>query len=87
MVEQATRQMERLIASWPPPPDSPGVSPPKPGHIVVDAIRVEMTKAHSKLDPAKVLKKEKQLVYVFSCLLYTSPSPRDATLSRMPSSA
>ena len=66
MVEQATRQMERLIASWPPPPDSPGLTPPKPGHIVVDAIRVEMTKAHSKLDPAKVLKKEKQLVYVFS---------------------
>ena len=25
--------------------------------------------------------------YVYSCLLYTSPSPRDATLSRMPSSA
>ena len=24
---------------------------------------------------------------VMSCLLYTSPSPRDATLSRMPSSA
>ena len=24
---------------------------------------------------------------VFTCLLYTSPSPRDATLSRMPSSA
>ena len=23
----------------------------------------------------------------FDCLLYTSPSPRDATLSRMPSSA
>ena len=26
-------------------------------------------------------------LYVRSCLLYTSPSPRDATLSRMPSSA
>ena len=26
-------------------------------------------------------------VQVFDCLLYTSPSPRDATLSRMPSSA
>ena len=26
-------------------------------------------------------------VYLLSCLLYTSPSPRDATLSRMPSSA
>ena len=27
------------------------------------------------------------LGYFWSCLLYTSPSPRDATLSRMPSSA
>ena len=27
------------------------------------------------------------LVCLYSCLLYTSPSPRDATLSRMPSSA
>ena len=26
-------------------------------------------------------------MYVYICLLYTSPSPRDATLSRMPSSA
>ena len=26
-------------------------------------------------------------VTLYSCLLYTSPSPRDATLSRMPSSA
>ena len=26
-------------------------------------------------------------LYVYTCLLYTSPSPRDATLSRMPSSA
>ena len=28
-----------------------------------------------------------EIVEVTSCLLYTSPSPRDATLSRMPSSA
>ena len=27
------------------------------------------------------------LLRVLNCLLYTSPSPRDATLSRMPSSA
>ena len=33
-------------------------------------------------DPA-VLK----MIHLYSCLLYTSPSPRDATLSRMPSSA
>ena len=30
---------------------------------------------------------EKRTKQVPSCLLYTSPSPRDATLSRMPSSA
>ena len=29
----------------------------------------------------------KERDYFKSCLLYTSPSPRDATLSRMPSSA
>ena len=28
-----------------------------------------------------------RLVLLWDCLLYTSPSPRDATLSRMPSSA
>ena len=32
-------------------------------------------------------KLEAELVQVIGCLLYTSPSPRDATLSRMPSSA
>ena len=26
-------------------------------------------------------------IHLYACLLYTSPSPRDATLSRMPSSA
>ena len=31
--------------------------------------------------------KEIQLYFNITCLLYTSPSPRDATLSRMPSSA
>ena len=31
--------------------------------------------------------KDKFIVMDDTCLLYTSPSPRDATLSRMPSSA
>ena len=30
---------------------------------------------------------KKEINYLFSCLLYTSPSPRDRLLSRMPSSA
>ena len=29
----------------------------------------------------------KKIISTYDCLLYTSPSPRDATLSRMPSSA
>ena len=31
--------------------------------------------------------KNKKIIEVSSCLLYTSPSPRDWTISRMPSSA
>ena len=30
---------------------------------------------------------ERNKLHILTCLLYTSPSPRDATLSRMPSSA
>ena len=37
----------------------------------------------SDIDEDKVL----AIARTLSCLLYTSPSPRDATLSRMPSSA
>ena len=35
----------------------------------------------------KLLAKKVYEVVINLCLLYTSPSPRDATLSRMPSSA
>ena len=42
-------------------------------HEMVQIIADEMKKANVGVD--------------ISCLLYTSPSPRDATLSRMPSSA
>ena len=31
--------------------------------------------------------RSQRYIKIFACLLYTSPSPRDATLSRMPSSA
>ena len=32
-------------------------------------------------------KEIRDILIALNCLLYTSPSPRDATLSRMPSSA
>ena len=39
------------------------------------------------LSNATVLKKGNTYSFNIACLVYTSPSPRDATLSRMPSSA
>ena len=49
----------------------------------------------SSLDAAKTIvsnyptgkKQSAVMALLYICLLYTSPSPRDATLSRMPSSA
>ena len=41
----------------------------------------EIAKKKGMLNSSQGLEK------LLSCLLYTSPSPRDATLSRMPSSA
>ena len=51
--------------------------------IIDDALSGERLEALDN-DLSPFLKKE---VYGRDCLLYTSPSPRDATLSRMPSSA
>ena len=45
-------------------------------------VTVHTSKIGSMQPDVKVLNRT-----VNSCLLYTSPSPRDATLSRMPSSA
>ena len=36
-----------------------------------------------KYDPSKIIEHNQRII----CLLYTSPSPRDGLLSRMPSSA
>ena len=44
--------------------------------------------AHAKmLGKTKVLSSSEALQIIKGCLLYTSPSPRDLKLSRMPSSA
>ena len=48
-----------------------------PSHLVVSPGPCTPTEAGISLDA----------IEHFACLLYTSPSPRDATLSRMPSSA
>ena len=44
-------------------------------------------KFQSDLRAIELFQRSDQWSFFKSCLLYTSPSPRDATLSRMPSSA
>ena len=58
-------------------------------HALVDELR-KRTSEKDILDFEEKFnaKNEKNLhVYICSCLLYTSPSPRDISGSRMPSSA
>ena len=43
--------------------------------------------AHEIRKALKEFKNTGKFIYAYSCLLYTSPSPRDRTRSRMPSSA
>ena len=53
-------------------------------NIVIQEVEERNYSTFTKLQDGEVVLN----VEVFgSCLLYTSPSPRDATLSRMPSSA
>ena len=52
--------------------------------------RRDIQESHNKensIEPQGIKKKIGDIMEGASCLLYTSPSPRDATLSRMPSSA
>ena len=54
----------------------------KPGKVLPVVISVYKDKSFDF-----VIKTPPAAVQLLDCLLYTSPSPRDATLSRMPSSA
>ena len=53
------------------------------GGVIMDVVTPEQAKIAEDAGACSVMALER----VPSCLLYTSPSPRDATLSRMPSSA
>ena len=62
-----------------------------PTHAMISAkalINAELVGAHSHgLSRLKMYCDRIDKKVINPCLLYTSPSPRDATLSRMPSSA
>ena len=55
-------------------------------YVLADSVEHAITELAS--DPeAKLLAGGHSLIPIMNCLLYTSPSPRDRTRSRMPSSA
>ena len=55
------------------------------GYACDEGVRRNNGRVGAKVGPAAIRERLGKLSY--HCLLYTSPSPRDATLSRMPSSA
>ena len=56
----------------------------------VEVVELPANRDHQWPERCNTINSDEQLLskdLVLDCLLYTSPSPRDATLSRMPSSA
>ena len=59
-------------------------------HVVVvsNAIKEDNVEVHAAKEKSiPVIPRAEMLAELMSCLLYTSPSPRDLSTSRMPSSA
>ena len=63
----------------------------EPGDSTYNAVLASINAGYRHIDTARAYDNESDVGRAVNdagvCLLYTSPSPRDATLSRMPSSA
>ena len=70
--------ISNILKMWPHDFGMEGVQAYKTSGTPVDCV---------KLAIYKILDRKPDILLSGICLLYTSPSPRDATLSRMPSSA
>ena len=57
------------------------------GAVDIEADDIEADEDDLLIDGLSQAEQEEEEARLARCLLYTSPSPRDATLSRMPSSA
>ena len=78
-IYQAVSEQDNIISAL--PLTDHGKLADDPNVMTIDA-----AKATAKKDPKKVTNIEGN-EHIWYCLLYTSPSPRDGLLSRMPSSA
>ena len=77
---------EQLQEKWKPLLEHDGIDSIKDNHRkAVTAVLLENQERF--LSEERSFLQEQPTMQVGNCLLYTSPSPRDATLSRMPSSA
>ena len=74
--------MRRRINKW--------INSPNRGNICIETLTHPLREGKALISLRQVHKGEKRfgdVIMIHSCLLYTSPSPRDGLLSRMPSSA
>ena len=55
--------------------------------VVNESIAIIKTGVYNDLNGDECADVDETITYTFTCLLYTSPSPRDLSTSRMPSSA
>ena len=53
----------------------------------LDALAAMVSDSNKRLDAVNRISSNASSIVASACLLYTSPSPRDGLLSRMPSSA
>ena len=83
--EQAIRQSTKIVSL--PAIYSPRCDKAIFNHLIIKTmIRLNVFVRVSETNREKAIEAAKKLT-TCSCLLYTSPSPRDRTRSRMPSSA
>ena len=77
-------KLRKIISHLGPTPSAEldRIEPTQPSRPVKDVLKLLPAERTKPYDTRELLK-----AIVDGCLLYTSPSPRDATLSRMPSSA
>ena len=59
----------------------------KDSDVATESIVPDLTLTKEQLEAMESIKKTLAAARKYHCLLYTSPSPRDRTRSRMPSSA
>ena len=79
--------MPAVLACYLPLPAAAEIGVEHSGEVTLEASWYPETAAHAgQKDSFAHLEAKPELV-IYGCLLYTSPSPRDLDLSRMPSSA